>query len=95
MRGTRAMCAWAQVMGFGMKYALDVESVKDKSVLWTLNSSSIIEYNKGGWKLTDLGDGSTKVTYGCEVQLKTNVPSFVTSFVLGQAFPKMLRTFSK
>ena len=52
-------------MGFGMRYALDVESVKDKSVLWTLNGSSLIESNVGGWRLTDLGDGSTKVSYGC------------------------------
>ncbi|KAG8467224.1 hypothetical protein KFE25_000540 [Diacronema lutheri] len=82
------------VMGFGMRYALDVESVKDKSVLWTLNGSSLIESNVGGWRLTDLGDGSTKVSYGCEVELKASVPSFVTKFVLSQAFPKMLKTFS-
>ena len=82
-------------MGFGMRYALDVESVKDKSVLWTLNGSSLIESNVGGWRLTDLGDGSTKVSYGCEVELKASVPSFVTKFVLSQAFPKMLKTFSK
>ena len=80
-------------MGFGMQYALDVECVKDKSVLWVLNSSNLIASNVGGWRLTDQGDGSTLVTYGCEVELKASVPPMVTSFVLGQAFPKMLRTF--
>jgi hypothetical protein len=82
-------------MGIGMSYALDVEKVAGKSVLWNLNSSNLINYNKGGWKLRDLGDGSTLVEYGCDVELKASVPTFVTKFVLGQAFPKMLRTFSK
>ncbi|KAJ1628455.1 hypothetical protein T492DRAFT_908424 [Pavlovales sp. CCMP2436] len=82
------------IMGIGMDYTLDVESVPGKTVLWDLNSSSALAFNHGGWNLTDLGDGSTRVTYGCVVQLKQWMPTFVTSVVLDQAFPKMLKTFS-
>jgi ribosome-associated toxin RatA of RatAB toxin-antitoxin module len=82
------------ILGIGMDYTLDVATVPGKSVLWDLNSSSAIAFNHGGWNLTDLGDGSTKVTYGCVVQLKLRMPAVVTSAVLDKAFPRMLQTFS-
>jgi coenzyme Q-binding protein COQ10 len=67
------------------------------SVRWTSQpgGSSLVKRNDGGWKLEDLGNGTTKATYGLEVEVGMWVPQKIVDSLTGGTLPKTLEAFKK
>jgi ribosome-associated toxin RatA of RatAB toxin-antitoxin module len=58
-------------------YALVYDWAGPTSVTWTMLESDRVRTLDGSYTLTDLGDGSTEVTYDLTVELKVPIPGLL------------------
>ncbi len=78
-------------------YTLKLSNKKNESVSWTLVSGDLMKVNNGGWKLKDLGNGRTEVTYQLEVELKGFFPGLgmVEKTMVSTNLPMNMKAFAK
>lgn len=78
-------------------YTLDLKHTENKEVSWTLKSGDLMKVNNGGWKLKDLGNGKTEVTYHLEVELKGFFPGLgmVEKTMVATNLPMNMKAFAK
>lgn len=55
-------------------YTLNLEQTRPTEVSWSFDSGDLFKMNEGSWKLKDLGDGKTEVTYSLEISIKGFFP---------------------
>jgi coenzyme Q-binding protein COQ10 len=78
-------------------YILNLKHKKNQEVTWTLDSGDLMKVNNGGWKLKDLGNGKTEVTYYLEVELKGFFPGLgmVEKTMVATNLPMNMKAFAK
>lgn len=78
-------------------YTLKLTGKKNESVSWSLVSGDLMKVNNGGWKLKDLGNGRTEVTYQLEVELKGFFPGLgmVEKTMVSTNLPMNMKAFAK
>lgn len=78
-------------------YTLKLTGKKNESVSWSLVSGDMMKVNNGGWKLKDLGNGKTEVTYSLEVELKGFFPGLgmVEKTMVSTNLPLNMKAFAK
>lgn len=78
-------------------YTLKLTGVPNQSVSWSLVSGDLMKVNNGGWKLKDLGNGKTEVTYSLEVELKGFFPGLgmVEKTMVSTNLPMNMKAFAK
>lgn len=75
------------------KYTLNIKQEKPTSISWTLDSGDLFKKNNGNWKLKDLGNGKTEVTYSLDLDFKLFAPSAILSTLTEKNLPAMMKAF--
>lgn len=77
------------------KYVINIEQLAPTKVAWVLDSGDLFKKNNGEWKLKDLGNGKTEVTYSLEVDFKMFAPSSILNALTNKNLPVMMESFFK
>lgn len=77
------------------KYIINTKMEKPTLVKWSLDSGDLFKKNDGEWKLKDLGNGKTEVTYSLDIDFKLFAPSSVLSALTEKNLPVMMQSFFK
>jgi coenzyme Q-binding protein COQ10 len=77
------------------KYIINIKQVKPNLITWTLDSGDLFKKNDGEWKLKDLGNGKTEVTYTLDLDFKMFAPSSILSALTSKNLPIMMESFFK
>ena len=77
------------------KYIINLKQEKPTKISWTLDSGDLFKKNNGEWKLKDLGNGKTEVTYSLELDFKLFAPSSILSALTEKNLPAMMQAFFK
>jgi ribosome-associated toxin RatA of RatAB toxin-antitoxin module len=77
------------------KYIVNLKQEKPTRVSWTLDSGDLFKKNNGEWKLKDLGNGKTEVTYSLDLDFKMFAPSGILSTLTEKNLPAMMQAFFK
>lgn len=75
------------------KYILVLKQSKPNEISWSFESGDIFKKNEGHWKLKDLGDGKTDVTYSLEVEVKGFAPKSLVNSLTEKNLPAMLKSY--
>jgi ribosome-associated toxin RatA of RatAB toxin-antitoxin module len=75
------------------KYIVNLKQEKPSRVSWTLDSGDLFKKNDGEWKLKDLGDGKTEVTYSLDLDFKMFAPSGILANLTDKNLPSMMKAF--
>jgi coenzyme Q-binding protein COQ10 len=75
------------------KYIINTKMQKPTSVTWTLDSGDLFKKNNGEWKLKDLGNGKTEVTYSLDIDFKLFAPAAILSALTEKNLPVMMQSF--
>lgn len=75
------------------KYIVNLKQEKPTRVSWTLDSGDLFKKNDGEWKLKDLGNGKTEVTYSLDLDFKLFAPSGILSTLTDKNLPSMMKAF--
>ena len=77
-------------------YTLNLEE-SDDGVSWSFDEGDIFAINNGSWKLKDLGDGTTEVTYAIEVEIKIKMmgTGMITKKLVNTSLPSMMKSVEK
>ena len=80
-----------------ISYTINLKHEENKSVSWSLVTGDYMKLNNGGWKLKDLGNGKTEVTYHLEIEVKGFIPglSLIEKTLVTTNLPLTMRAFSK
>ena len=71
-------------------YVIKLHHEAPNRVWWELETGDLFRVNSGEWKLEDLGNGKTKVTYGLSLEFKLMVPKMILSSLIGFNLPSMM-----
>ena len=77
------------------KYIINTKMERPVHVKWTLDSGDLFKKNDGEWKLKDLGNGKTEVTYSLDIDFKLFAPSSILSALTDKNLPVMMQSFFK
>lgn len=77
------------------KYTINLKQEKPHHISWTLDSGDLFKKNNGEWKLKDLGNGKTEVTYSLDVDFKIFAPSSILGALTEKNLPVMMNSFIK
>ena len=77
------------------KYIINIKQEKPTRLSWTLDSGDLFKKNDGEWKLKDLGNGKTEVTYSLDIDFKMFAPSSILSALTSKNLPVMMESFFK
>lgn len=77
------------------KYIINIKNERPTRISWTLDSGDLFKKNNGEWKLKDLGNGKTEVTYSLEMDFKIFAPSSILSALTDKNLPIMMNSFFK
>lgn len=74
-------------------YVLNLTEVENESVSWDFDNGDIFSTNSGSWKLEDLGDGTTEVTYSIDLEIKIKMmgTGLITKKLLKTSLPSMMK----
>jgi ribosome-associated toxin RatA of RatAB toxin-antitoxin module len=75
------------------KYIVNTKQEKPTRVSWTLDSGDLFKKNNGEWKLKDLGNGKTEVTYSLDLDFKLFAPSSILTSLTDKNLPSMMKAF--
>jgi len=77
------------------KYTINLKQERPSRLSWTLDSGDLFKKNDGEWKLKDLGNGKTEVTYSLDLDFKMFAPSSILSALTEKNLPTMMGSFFK
>lgn len=77
------------------KYIINLKQERPNRLSWTLDSGDLFKKNDGEWKLKDLGNGKTEVTYTLDLDFKMFAPSSILSALTEKNLPVMMGSFFK
>lgn len=75
------------------KYIVNTKQEKPNRVSWSLDSGDLFKKNNGEWKLKDLGNGKTEVTYSLDLDFKLFAPSSILTSLTEKNLPSMMKAF--
>jgi ribosome-associated toxin RatA of RatAB toxin-antitoxin module len=77
------------------KYIINIKQERPTRISWKLDSGDLFKKNDGEWKLKDLGNGKTEVTYTLDLDFKMFAPSSILSALTSKNLPVMMESFFK
>jgi ribosome-associated toxin RatA of RatAB toxin-antitoxin module len=77
------------------KYIINIKQERPSRISWKLDSGDLFKKNDGEWKLKDLGNGKTEVTYSLDVDFKMFAPNSILSALTNKNLPLMMESFFK
>jgi ribosome-associated toxin RatA of RatAB toxin-antitoxin module len=77
------------------RYQVWITSKPFTEVQWKFHSGDLFKDNTGGWRLKDLGDGTTHVEYYLEVKFGLFVPGMIEKALIEVNLPGMLESYRK
>lgn len=77
------------------KYIINLKQERPNRLSWSLDSGDLFKKNDGEWKLKDLGNGKTEVTYSLDLDFKMFAPSSILSALTEKNLPVMMNSFFK
>jgi ribosome-associated toxin RatA of RatAB toxin-antitoxin module len=92
---TSAKVEYSVNMIKSFKYTLATSQTRPTKISWTLDSGDLFKKNAGEWKLKDLGNGKTEVTYTLEVDFKMFAPNSILTALTQKNLPVMMESFFK
>ena len=92
---TTAKVEYSLNMIKSFKYIINIKQEKPTRLSWTLDSGDLFKKNDGEWKLKDLGNGKTEVTYSLDIDFKIFAPSSILSALTSKNLPVMMESFFK
>jgi ribosome-associated toxin RatA of RatAB toxin-antitoxin module len=92
---TSAKVEYSLNMIKSFKYTINTKQERPTRVSWTLDSGDLFKKNDGEWKLKDLGNGKTEVTYSLDLDFKMFAPSSILSALTSKNLPIMMESFFK
>ena len=92
---TSAKVEYSLNMIKSFKYIINIKQEKPTRLSWTLDSGDLFKKNDGEWKLKDLGNGKTEVTYSLDIDFKMFAPSSILSALTSKNLPVMMESFFK
>jgi coenzyme Q-binding protein COQ10 len=78
-----------------IKYSVHMKEQRPTRVSWTFIKGDYMRDNKGGWVLEDLGNGTTRATYGLEVAVGPFVPGSILTMLVDRQLPTLLENFRR
>jgi coenzyme Q-binding protein COQ10 len=76
-----------------ISYTLRLREERPHGVTWSLSEAGMLELNEGGWRLASTPEGHTHARYGVELKLRGLIPKSVSTRLVGESLPQMLRRF--
>lgn len=76
-----------------VSYTLNIVEDKPTGLHWTLDKSSLMKSNVGGWNLESLTATQTRATYKVEVTPRGFVPGSIVNALTGRTLPTTLEAF--
>ena len=78
-------------------YVLKLDEVENESITWSFVEGDIFSTNSGNWKLRDLGDGTTEVTYNVEVDIKVKMmgSGMIVKKLVNTSLPALMKSIEK
>ena len=92
---TSAKVEYSLNMIKSFKHIINIKQEKPTRLSWTLDSGDLFKKNDGEWKLKDLGNGKTEVTYSLDIDFKMFAPSSILSALTSKNLPVMMESFFK
>lgn len=92
---TTAKVEYSVNMIKSFKYIINIKQEKPTRLSWSLDSGDLFKKNDGEWKLKDLGNGKTEVTYSLDLDFKMFAPSSILSALTSKNLPVMMESFFK
>lgn len=92
---TSAKVEYSLNMIKSFKYIINIKQERPNRLSWTLDSGDLFKKNDGEWKLKDLGNGKTEVTYSLDLDFKMFAPSSILSALTSKNLPVMMESFFK
>ena len=92
---TKAEVAYTVDMIKTFEYTLNMKHKAGKEVSWDLKEGDLFKKNSGYWKLVDLGNGETEVTYGLDVEFKFSIPKLIANKMVKTNLPATMKAFVK
>ena len=74
-------------------YIIKLTHQAPNTVSWEFESGDIFKKNTGSWKLIDLGNNETEVTYQLDIEFKGFAPKAVVNKLVSGNLPKMMRQY--
>ncbi|PZR16769.1 MAG: cyclase [Archangium gephyra] len=78
-----------------IKYTVHMKEDGPRGLTWSFIDGEFMKDNKGGWKLEDGGNGTTKATYTVDVEVGMLVPKTIVNALVDTQLPKLLENFKK
>ncbi|MDO8462616.1 MAG: SRPBCC family protein [Deltaproteobacteria bacterium] len=76
-------------------YLLQFDLKPPFAISWKLLEGVIFKKNNGSWKLKEVKKGVTKATYTLDVEFGVPVPKMITSMLVGNSLPQLLKRFKE
>jgi coenzyme Q-binding protein COQ10 len=80
-----------------ISYTLKLTHKPNEEVSWVLGAGDMMKVNNGKWKVKDLGQGRTELTYSLEVELKGFFPGLgmIEKTLVNTNLPLNMKAFAK
>jgi coenzyme Q-binding protein COQ10 len=77
------------------RYQLWMFEKAPTDVSWKFHTGEMFKENSGSWKLTDLGDGTTKAEYSLTAKFGVFVPGMIEKKLIEVNLPTMMKSFTQ
>ncbi len=87
---------FVNMMGKDLWYLLEhTEDASTGVLTWKLVDSDMLKVDSGTWRLKDLGNGKTEVTYSIEIEFKIWIPGPVLKGLTQTSLPVLIGEYEK
>lgn len=77
------------------RYQLWMFEKPNNEVSWKFHTGEMFKDNTGSWKLTDLGNGTTKADYELTAKFGVFVPGMIEKKLIESNLPSMMKQFKE
>ena len=91
--GEKKLVEWELSIIKTFRYQLWMFEKPNTEVTWKFHTGEIFKENSGSWKLTDLGNGTTKADYDLTAKFGVFVPGMIEKKLISSNLPTMMKQF--
>src|ERR1700722_2873942 len=93
--GEKKLVEWELSIIKTFRYQLWMFEKPNTEVTWKFHTGEIFKENSGSWKLTDLGNGTTKADYDLTAKFGVFVPGMIEKKLISSNLPTMMKQFKE